>query len=266
MDKLMTLLENFDYMNFLKVAGILLIGTMLTSAFGRFVFGKRSALNNAVSSAIGILFLYAVVVVLEATGSQYASFTAPLPLVTLTDTTLSFFDFRNAHYTVICSQLLSMVVLSFLMNITDRWLPQGKNIFTWVLFRGLTVFLALVLHCVVTALIGKFLPTELQNYAPAILLALLIIMLLTGALKVVVGALLTTVNPLIAALYTFFFANVIGKMVTKAILTTAILSGLVMLLHQFGCSAIAVSVSALTGYIPFALVLVILWYFVIKIF
>lgn len=266
MEQLTEFLQNVDVLYYLKVSGILLIGVLLTSTFGRFVFGRRSLLNNAVSSAIGVLFLYAVTVVLISTGSVYAGFTAPLPFVELQEDKLLLFTFENTHYTLICAQLLNMVILAFLTNLTDSWLPVGKNIFSWVFFRGLTVILAFALHYIASTLIARYLPADFLLYAPAILLAILVVMLLTGALKVVVGALLTTVNPLIAALYTFFFANFIGKMITKAVLTTILLAGLVYLLNVLGCAEILISVNALTGYIPFAVALVFLWYFVIRIF
>ena len=94
----------------------------------------------------------------------------------------------------------------------------------------------------------------------------LIIMLLTGALKFIVGIFLTTINPVIAALYTFFFASLVGRQITKAVLTTAILSGIVMLLRYVGIIAISVISSALIAYIPLMLLLILLWYIVCKIF
>ena len=137
-----------------KIALVLLLGTFLLSAFGRFIFGKRSALNNSVSSAIGILFLYAVTVVLNSAGTQFESFVAPLPFVTISGEEMRIFSFENAHYTVICSELLSMVILSFLVNLADGWLPRGKNIFSWLFFRCMTVVLALLLHLVTVGLLA----------------------------------------------------------------------------------------------------------------
>ena len=93
-----------------------------------------------------------------------------------------------------------------------------------------------------------------------ILLGLLIIMLAVGALKFLVGAVLTTVNPLIGFLYTFFFANVVGKQLSKAVLTTAILSALVYGLSVIGWTTIFIGVSALTAYIPFLVILLLVWY------
>lgn len=255
-----------DFWALAKTGLILLLGTFLMSVFGRFVFGKRSALNNAVSSAIGILFIYAITVVLKSMGAQFESYIAPLPFVTISNDLLYIFSFQGSDYTVICAELFSMIILAFLVNLADGWLPNGKNILSWIFFRCLTVIVGFIMHLVVLYLFTAYLPEGIVTYAPTILLGLLVIMLLTGALKVVVGALLTTVNPIIGGLYTFFFATIIGKQVTKAILTTAILSGLVFLMNHLGCTVISVASAALMAYIPFVLILIVLWYIVYHIF
>ena len=112
-----------DFDAFWKSALILLIGTFLLSIFGRFIFGKRSALNNAASSAIGIIFIYALTVVLRSAGLEFSQLIAPLPFVTISGDKLYLFDFFSAHYTTLCSEVLSMIILSFLVNLADGWLP-----------------------------------------------------------------------------------------------------------------------------------------------
>lgn len=255
-----------DFDTFWKAALVLLLGTFLMSVFGRFIFGKRSALNNAVSSAFGILFIYAVTVVLRSAGAQFSALIAPLPFVTISGDTLTLFNFTNAHYTVICSEVLSMIILSFLVNLADGWLPRGKNILTWTFFRCLTVVIAYLLHLVVVGLFATYLPEGLVTYAPVVLLCLLVLLLLTGVLKILVGALLTTVNPIIGGLYTFFFANVIGKQITKAVLTTALLSVLIIVLRYIGVVTISIASTVLVAYIPLIIILVILWYIVCRFF
>lgn len=254
---------NLDIGDFLKAVGMLIAAMLVLALVGRFVFGKRSALILAVSSAIGILFVYAITIILGGAGEELQKFIAPLPFVTIENDTMILFDFQ-ADYTVVCTQILSMIILSFLMNLTDGWLPTGKKILSWVFFRCLGVLIALILHLVVTGLLTNLLPEGLVTYAPVILLAILVLMLLTGALKFLVGLVLTTVNPLIAALYTFFFASVVGKQITKAILTTAILAGLVLVLQKMGIVAISIASAALAAYIPLILLLVVLWYIVGK--
>ncbi|MBQ6839425.1 MAG: hypothetical protein IJO45_01875 [Oscillospiraceae bacterium] len=255
---------NVDILSLAKTGGILLLAVLIIGLLGRFIFGKKSVLSSSVSSAIGILFIYAITVILESTGAQLRFLVAPLPLASLEGTNLVLFSFQNAEYTQICSQLLSMVVLSFLVNLADGWLPKGKKLFSWLFFRCLTVVIGYALHLLVIWLFTSYLPDGIVIYAPTILLALLVLMLLTGALKLLVGAALTTINPLIAAFYTFFFANIVGKQITRAILTTALLAGLVMLLNYLGCGVISIATAALVAYIPFAILLILLWFIVTR--
>lgn len=254
---------NLDIIAFLKTTAMLIGALLLLALIGRFAFGKKSALCRAVSSAIGIFFLYLVTVVLGDAGTEFKQFIAPLPFVTIENDTMYLFSFQ-ADYIIICSEVLNMIILSFLMNITDSWLPTGKHILSWVFFRSLGVVIALILHLIATSIIAALLPEGLISYAPVVLLALLVLMLLTGSLKLLVGILLTTVNPLVAALYTFFFANVIGKQITKAVLTTGILGGLIYVLQELGITAISIASAAFAAYIPLIILILILWYIVGK--
>lgn len=255
-----------DFDVFWKAALILLLGTFFMSVFGRFVFGRRSLLNNAVSSSIGIIFIYAVTIVLNSLEAQFEMLVTPLPFVSISGDEIALFSFSGAHYTLICSEVLSMIILAFLVNLADGWLPQGKNIFTWLFFRCLTVVIGYLLHLIVVALFRTYLPEGIVIYAPTVLLGLLILLLLTGVLKIIVGAVLTTVNPIIGGLYTFFFATIIGKQVTRAVLTTTILAAIVMGLQYIGMSVIYVASAALVAYIPFVIILIILWYIVFRVF
>lgn len=266
MEKIASYIQDLDFSSYWKIALVLLVGTLLVSAIGCFIFGKRSELNHAVSSAIGIIFIYAATVVLRSAGAWFEQFVAPLPYVDFTAGEMTLFTFAGTPFTTICSEVLSMIILAFLVNLADTLLPVGKNLFTWLFFRFATVVIAYVLHLIVVSLFATYMPAVVVTYAPVILLGILIILLLTGALKILIGALLTTVNPVIGALYTFFFASLVGKQISKAVLTTAILSGLIVGLHYLGITAVSIAASALVAYIPFLLVLLVLWYFVILIF
>lgn len=256
---------SLDYVAIAKIAGVLLAGVFLISILGRFIFGKRSVFNSAVSVTIGILFVFAVTVVLKGAGVPLGELLAPLPYASINGDSLVLFSFADADYTMICSQVLSMIILAFLVGLVDNWLPKGKNLIVWFFFRCLSIAAAILLHLIVTGLFTRFLPEGLVTYAPTVLLAVLLLMLLTGILKLVVGAALATVNPLIAGLYTFFFANVVGKQVTKAVLSTAILTGLVILLQYLGVGVISIAAAALIAYIPFAVLLAVMWYLVYRV-
>ncbi len=255
-----------DLPQFLRCAAVLVAGLLLLGTVSRFIFGKHSVLSGAVSSSVGILFIYAATVVVISLGLPVKSYLAPLPFASITSERMYFFSFTGAPYTIVCGQLVSMIILAFLVNLLDQWLPKKKNIFSWVFFRCLTIVGDILLHWFVTGLFTRFLPEGIVTYAPAILLGILILMLLTGALKLIVGLVLTTVNPLIAALYTFFFANMVGKQLFKAVLTTAILTGIVYLLNSLGVYSVSIASAALIAYIPFVVLLVALWYILCRIF
>lgn len=256
--------HNLDLLQLAKAAGFLLIGTLLFSSIGRLAFGKKSTLNCAVSSAIGIIFIYCIFIVIQVFGGELSRFLTSLPFVAVTENTLYLFPFSGSDYTLICTQLVGMIILAFLMNLIDGKMPTGKNVFSWLLFRCLTILFAIALYLLADWLFRTYLPEGIVTYAPAIVLGILVLMLLTGALKLLVGVILTTVNPLIAAFYTFFFANFVGKQVTKAVLTTAILALLVLAMEYFGIYTLSVSPDMLLAYLPFALILIPIWFLVGK--
>lgn len=253
-----------DIMYLVKIGIVLLLGTFLVSLAGRFVFGKKSALGCAVSTSFAILFVYILTIFFNVNALQ--QLVRPLPFVTLDGDFLYFFQFQGQDYTTISAQLLSMLILSFLVNIAGIWLPKGENLFTWLFFRCITVVLAFALHLIAVTLFVSYLPYGIVVYAPVILLGILVLLLLTGSLKLLVGVILTSVNPLIGALYTFFFATVVGKQIRIAVLTTAILSGLLFALNSLGCAVLYIGSAALIAYIPFLLILITLWYLTTKLF
>lgn len=252
--------DGFDLQKFLYAALILCVGALVIGFLGRLIFGKKSVLNQSVSSAIGILFIYALTIVLHSQGIDLKLLMSPLPFVTLEGDYLHLYSFISSDYVVACGQLLTMIVLAFLVNLVNGWLPTGKKLVPWLFFRCLSVILAMLLHTVVSVLLNMFLPEGLLTWAPVILLGLLLLMLATGALKFLVGAVIGTVNPVIGLLYTFFFSTVIGKQLSKAILTTGLIFALVAGLNYIGITAIYIASSALIAYIPLLIVLLVLWY------
>lgn len=267
MDELLSQLQvlvpaGFDILAFLKALGILIGLFLIVAVVGRLFFGKRSVLNKSVSTAIGILFIYAITVVIHSYGIKLDFLVSPLPFISISADYLSIFSIVTADYVQICHHALKMIILVFLVNIVNGWLPEGKKFIGWLFFRCLSISIAMLLHAMVQNLLNAFLPEGLLTWAPVILLGLLIIMLAVGALKFLVGLLISTVNPLVGFLYTFFFANVIGKQLSRAMLTTLLFCGLVYALNQCGIVSIFIGSAALAAYLPLLIILLILWYLI----
>lgn len=270
MDSFVTLVQNAlgsssEVASFLLLAAVLTVSSLVFGFIGRFAFGKKSTLNQSVTSAIGILFIYALTVCIYSFGLDLNFLVSPLPFVTISGENLHIFDLTTAGYVSICGEALNMIILAFLVNLVNSWLPQGKKLLGWLFFRVLSVAGGMAMFAIVNYFLAAFLPDGLLTWAPVILLGLLVVMLLVGALKGLVGAVLASVNPLIGFLYTFFFATLVGKMLSRAMLTTLLLGGLVYALNSFGIATLAIGSAVLVGYLPMLLLLLVLWYLVGKI-
>ena len=237
--------------------------SLVLGTVGRVVLGKRSSLNHSLSSVMGILFIYAVTIAVYAFKPwQLEIFLAPLPFVNFFEEYMIVFPILGTDFSFLCHEILAMVILAFLVNLLDTFLPKGKSILGWYFFRFLTVVLAMGLHLLFHWLEATYLPDMLSTYAAVILLGLLIGMLLLGLMNLVLGIMLTVVNPLIGGFYAFFFSNIIGKQLTKAAFTTVVLCILVFLLEYFGYTIICISPSSIAAFAPFTLAVLILWYLI----
>jgi len=237
--------------------------SLILGVLGRLVLGKRSSLNHSLSSAMAILFVYAITIVIYTFKPwNLESLLSPLPFVTFAGDYLIVLPIHDTQFPALCTEILSLVILAFLINLLDTLMPKGNSVLAWYLLRFLTVVLCMAFHFVLCWTFETYLPETLAAYSPMILLALLIFMVFSGVVSLVLGAVLTLNSPFLGAMYTFFFSSMIGKQVSKAIFATAILCLVFFLMGYFGYTVITITASALLAYIPLALILLVLWYLI----
>lgn len=270
MDKLFEELaaSGFNVQYFLTAGVFFIAAALLLGWIGKLIFGIKNDLGHAVSSAIGILFIYIITVVVLMAGpelNKLQAFLSPLPFISIAQEQLNLFIFESATFDQICTEILSMIILSFLVNLLDSLLPKGEKLLEWFAYRVATVVIAMAAHWLVCQLLTAFLPDVVVTYAPMILLGILVVMLSVGIFKYLVGAAIATVNPIIGAIYTFFFANLVGKQITKAVLSTALLSGLIFGLNVLGITTVSIAPAALMAYFPILIILVAVWYVINRI-
>lgn len=254
---------DLDLGNIAKFLLLFALGSLILSTLGRLVLGRRSSLNHSLSSVMAILFIYAVTIVVYTFKPwELENLLSPLPFVTFFNDYMVVMPVVGIYPTVLARELLSLIILAFLVNLLDTFIPKGKSIPGWYCLRFFTVGLAMGLHLVIHWAFNTYLPEVLVTYAPLILLLLLIAMLLLGFLNAVLGLILTIANPFVGAVYTFFFSNIVGKQLTKAVFTSGVLCVILFLMDRFGYTFIHISVAALTAYIPLAVVCLILWYLI----
>ena len=250
--------------SFMSVAEFILYFTaasLILSVMGRVVLGKRSSLNHSLSSVMGILFIYAVTVILYTFKPWNLNLLlSPLPFATFSDHYLIILPITDLEFPVLCEEILSLVILAFLINLVDTLMPNGENIFSWLILRLITVLACFALHLVVSWGFHTYFPTVLAEYAPMILLILLAFFMLSGIITLVLGLVIAITSPFLGAMYSFFFSNIVGKQVSKAIFTSGVLCAILYLMDKIGLVVIIISPAALLTYIPFALIMIALWY------
>lgn len=234
---------------------------VITGLLGRVALGKRSSLNRSLSSCVGILFVYVLTVIVYTFKPwNLNDLLSPLPFVRFSGEYLFIMPITDTLFPALCTEILSLIILSFLVNLLDTILPNGEGFLSWYLMRFLTVVCAMVAHYYVRRALHTYLPNVLVTYAPTVLLIILALMLLSGVVSFILGLVISVANPFLGAMYTFFFSNVVGKQLSKAVFSSAILCAIVYVLEFFGYTVLCITAEALLAYIPLVLILLVLWY------
>lgn len=239
------------------------VASLVLGSISRVVLGKRSSLNHSLTSVMAVLFIYTITVVLYTFKPWNLDILlSPLPFATFSDHYLIILPISDLQFTALCTELLSLLILAFLINLLDSLMPDGDGFFAWLLLRLITVLGCFALHLLVSWAFRTYLPNVLVTYAPSILLVVLVIMLLSGIVSLLLGLIVSITNPFLGAMYSFFFSNIIGKQISKSIFTCGVICTVLYLMDHFDLVVILITPGALLTYIPFALVLLLLWFLI----
>ncbi len=252
--------------DFISMAHFLLYFTAASLVLGtisRVVLGRKSSLNRSLSSVMAVLFIYTLTIVVYTFKPWSLDILlSPLPFTSFSGQYLIIHPITDLQFTALCTQVLSLLILCFLINLVGTLVPAGDGIVNWLLLRLITIFTCFALHLGVNWAFNTYLPHFLVAYAPTILLCVLAVMLLSGAASLVLGLVIAITNPFLGAMYSFFFSNVVGKQISKAIFTTAILCSILWLMDYFHFVVILITPAALLTYIPLALAMLVLWFII----
>lgn len=227
----------------------------------RLFFGAHCLVNRSISGFLNVLFVYAVTVTIYTLRpwnlTQYLS---PLPFAIFREDILIITSSACSTVSLLCSQLLSLIILCFIIHLLNFVLPNGRSFFGWLLFRLISVGLTILLDLAANWALNTFLPDVIANSAPVVLMAVLAVAILVSLFNPLLCILFTVANPVIGLLYTFFFSNTIGKNLTRAVLSAALTCALFYLMQYAGFGVIDITPHALLTYAPFAAALVGIWF------
>ena len=241
----------------------------------RFILGKNTAFNHAISSAIGIMMVYALIATVASIfpGRLFEN-ELLLPFATFERETMNLLTYHGEWASVpkICIHVLWMFLLAYMVNVLDDRLPPGTTLLGWFLFRTVGIILGtlafwgsrwLILK-VYNGYMDGWIPETLLEYIPVVFVGALVIMILMGLMKLLLIATLFRVNLLFGGLYSFFFDHKDGKPITRAVFTTQILLIVLWFFEKLGYGYIPLQNSSLDGLIPFVIWMAITWFIVGK--
>lgn len=227
----------------------------------RLFFGRNCAVNRGISGFLEVLFIYAATVTVYTLKPwNLTQYLAPLPFAIFRGDILIVSYSACSTIPLLCSQLLSLIILCFIVHLLNFVLPRGRSFVPWLLMRAVCVVLAVGVDLAANWALNAFLPAVIAESAPVALITVLAITLLVSLFNPLLCILFTAANPIVGLLYTFFFSNTIGKNLTRAVLSAGMVFALFYGMDYFECIVINITPGALLRYSPFALALLGVWY------
>lgn len=254
----------FDPAKYFMYLLIAIAGIFLVVGIFRLSFGKGSLLNSAISSAIAILCIYVVDVLIFSFGNKLQFLFKPLPFVSISDEYLTIFPIMDASLQEICKEIVNLLVLSFVMNLLEMWLPKGERIWSWFGYRILALAISLCLYYCVDLFLNTVLNGNALDVAPLILLGVVLVAFTLGCLKLIIGGALAFINPFLGIFYTFFFSKAVGKQLRRAMATTLLLTVMVYVLNYLSFTSVSIAAVAVMTYLPIILIGLLIWYIIGK--
>lgn len=222
----------------------------------RMCLGKGANLTRAVSACLTILLVYLASVLLYLFLPGLRTELAQLPFVYVDSQRFILRNLSDLSEPVLFGSLVRLGMLAFLVNLLESLLPEGDDFWKWYLWRGVTVIMTLALYGFLADVLEAAAPKVFTEWAKWLILGCWTFILLSGALHWITGAVLAVVNPVLGALYAFFFSHVLGSQFSKSILTTLILTGLVAVLNYAGFRVFAFADFSLAAYGPTCLIVI----------
>ena len=227
----------------------------------RLFFGRNCAVNRGISGFLEVLFIYAATVTVYTLKPwNLTQYLAPLPFAIFRGDILIVSYSACSTIPLLCSQLLSLIILCFIVHLLNFVLPRGRSFVPRLLMRAVCVVLAVGVDLAANWALNAFLPAVIAESAPVALITVLAVTLLVSLFNPLLCILFTAANPIVGLLYTFFFSNTIGKNLTRAVLSAGMVFALFYGMDYFECIVIDITPGALLRYSPFALALLGVWY------
>ena len=196
-------------------------------------FGKKTLLNQGISSTLCIVTVYlsTILLCLYIPGLRTV---IKLPFLSMNADTVTLVDPFTIAARDVAPTLLRLMMLVLLLNTADSFGSGGKSLLTWIATEALAMVIALLIYVLLVTGIQAIIPWLLGKYAivPVVLVFAVALMMILA--KFVFTKVFTKESKQFTAANKFFTTNRMGTLLTTSALSFLLCTLLALVLHVRG--------------------------------
>ena len=177
-------------------------------------FGKKNLICPGINGTLNVITLYLFLALAYSAYAPLRTMISELPFLAVTDKSVTAVNPWGLSLAAIPPLMLRLMILIFLLNLTDSFSLYPKTIVTWVLVQVADTLVALFFYAVITAGIGKLLPSLLGRFALIPVVLVLLVGVVMVCAKFVFTVIIKEPNTYFTAVYKFFTTNRFGSACT----------------------------------------------------
>ena len=224
-------------------------------------FGKKTLLNQGISSTLCIVSVYLGAVLL---GVHFPSLRddLSLPFLALSDQAATLTGPFSIAGSTVAPTLLKLMILVFLINTADSFGSGGKSILSWILTEAMAMVIALMLYVVIIAGLDLMLPKLLGKYSIIPVVIIIALCIVAICAKFVFTKVITKENDYYSKANKFFTTHRMGTLLTTSAMSFLFCALLMLVLHIRGQNAVPFASTNRTGlWIIMAMILLVQFIF-----
>ncbi len=258
---LLSLAENETALKMLLIVALVMI---VAGIILRFVCHAIVDMPRAASACLAMIFIYVLAVCTMGYEAQSSLFMNALPFIGDGVDYHSIYATMKTDFDRFFIEVAKLFVMAFFINLAqDLFIRRRKrNFFIWWLLQSVVIVGALLVNYGVDYLLRTYLPDGFADWLPVVIFCVIGLLLLLTLVKLIFNLL----NPLLALVLGFFSGNLVGRTLTKAFLSTALLTAVVVVTDWLGYGQVLYQLTlGIDVVVPVVLLLIFVWYLVWRI-
>lgn len=229
----MPLFSNLSELSFAPVA-LALIAVFILAGLARLALGEVSNVIPAAGSCVQLVLVGLIATALYAAFPSLGQMLSQMPFLNLFANGFRLISPAQLEYNALFPALMRLFLLAFVINFWEELLPKSKKFVSWLLMRLFSAVGSLCCYFLLCGALQRYFPQIFNQWAMAIVLSILGCFCLLGICKGLLTLAAVVVHPLLGLLFSFFFSHVIGRALTRAVITCALFLGLAWYLGANG--------------------------------